>query len=137
MRRWDVIVTHEKRQRFGIHLGLELRIGAQCFQFGTEKKNAAIPAIIERFFPGTIARQIQAVLPAVPHSEREHPDEFLQCSFNAMFAKGCEHHFGVGVTTESVAGSFEIRFELLETIDFTVKNQNVAAISRAHWLMPL
>src|SRR5690348_12388498 len=36
-----------------------------------------------------------------------------------------------------MARAFEGRFEVLKVVDFTVENQNVAPVSRAHWLMPL
>src|SRR5437763_1594009 len=60
-----------------------------------------------------------------------------QRRFEAIFAESRKHHLSVRVAAELMTRAFEGRFELLKIVDFTVENQNVAPISRAHWLMPL
>src|SRR5262244_2629503 len=102
--------------------------GVQGFQFGAKKKNSAVPAIVDRFLSGTIARQVKSALLAIPESEGEHANKFFKSRRDSIFAEGGKHHFGIGMAAEFAAGSFEIRFDIVEIVDFAVINENITAI---------
>jgi len=76
---------------------------------------------IERLDTHTIANQVQALLACVVQNKRKHADESVQ-AFNTPLGEGMENDFGVSFGRKVMATRLEVRSNLAEIVNFSVKD---------------
>src|ERR1051325_629567 len=137
MWRRDVVMAHEQSKGFRIQLGAPLGVNLQRFEFRTEQEHSFAPSIIERLLPRAVADQMQAAFLAVPGCKGEHAQKTSHGWLDSTFLKSGKHYFGIGMAAKDPPPALQLRLEIEKIVDFSVENQDIAAMGGSHWLMAL
>src|SRR5712692_47133 len=108
---------------------------ANGFQFGCKYKISCGTSVIERFNSQTISYQIEFPILAIPKSNRKHADKPFYSRFHSPLFNRREHDFSVGMASPLPHAQFSSN--LLEIVNFTIENDDVAAGDGKHRLVAL
>ena len=101
---------------------------------GAEHQCITGESVIKRFYAEPVANQMQALVPAIPKREGEHPVEAGQGRFKPPAFDGRQDHFGVRVAAKHVALFLKLGAQFPEVVDLAVEGQNITARGRLHGL---
>ena len=125
MRLRNVTVTHLEGKSAAVDFSRKAWVSPERFQFRTEQKAPASPAVIQRLDPHPVHHQMQDSLLPVPECEGKHPHKLLHGLLQPPLADGRQHDLRVGMAAEAVALRLKFMPKLCEVVDLAVKDYHV------------
>ena len=109
--------------------------GQQGANFRSEEEQAGRRVVIEWLYTQPVACQKKPFLPRIPQRKSEHSGETTKARL-APLPVSLEEHFRVPGGAEAMAQFLEFAADLLEIVDFSVKDQPIACLRIMHRLVP-
>ena len=123
-----------RRERLRLDRARELRQRDERLQFRGEHDASVGASPIERLDAEPVAAEREHPLAPVEHREGEHADQPLHCVAHAPRGEPLDHHLGVGVAAEAVAGKLQLRAELARVVHLAVIGEREPSVGRQHRL---
>ena len=103
-----------------IELGAETRQGRQGLQLGSECKDLAHPAVVERLLTEAVTHQVELPLSLVPEGDGEHSLAGLERSIDPPAFDGRHQDLGVGAASERCTRLLQAMPDLEMVVDLSV-----------------
>ncbi len=109
--------------------------GEQGLDFGSKGQIPAIPGVVQRLLAHPVPGQKHPAALPVPEGNGEHALQMFQ-AVRAPLLVGAQDDLGVAARAEGLPQALQLPLEVLEIIDFPVKDHSQTAVQGNHGLLP-